>query len=474
VIVAGAGLSGLACAFDLFRGGAEVVLLDAAPRVGGVVGTIERDGFRFETGPTTIQAGAEEFRRLCGDLGIADRLVVSSAASEMRYLFHDGKLHRLPSSPGDLLRSDLLSLRGRMAAASEPLRRWKPPPEGAPEPDLEAFLVERVGAEAARIFGGAFVRGVYAAELAELGARSAFPSLWKACAEHGGLVRGLVGRGRAKSTDLPGPDVSRTALISFPGGLEELVLALARALERIVRTRARVESIETTTAGWRVQSGDGATDEAGHLVLAVPAPAAARLLEGHLARELSLDTLRGIRHADVTLVHLGLDAAEVEDLPPGFGFLVPPGEARAPRALGTIFLSSLFPNRAPEGSVALSSFYAQTEVVGLDDGQAALLACEDLARALGRSRAPRARTFDVRRWTDVIPRYAPGHADRIAELLRATARVGGLHLAGSYVAGVSVEQVIARGRAVAREILGREIPGREPRGREFLPREPSA
>lgn len=460
MIVAGAGLSGLACAFDLVRSGADVLVLDAASEVGGVVGTVERDGFRFETGPTTIPAGSESFRRLSSDLGIAGRLVASSAAADARYLFHDGKLRRLPTSPGDLLRSDLLSLRGRMAAASEPLRRWKPPPEGAPEPDLETFLVERVGAEAARLFGGAFVRGVYAAELAELGARSAFPILWKACEEHGGLVRGLVARARGKPADLPGPEVGKGVLLSFPEGLRELVIALDRALAGAVRTRARIESIERVPSGWRVRSTSGGASvgasEAGeHLVLAVPAPTAARLLEPVVGRELPLETLERIRHADVTLVHLGLDAAEVPDLPPGFGFLVPPGEAQAPRSLGTIFVSSLFPGRAPEGSVALSSFYPESVVHGLDDRESAALACEDLARALGRSRVPRARTFVVRRWTDVIPRYAPGHADRIEELLQATARVRGLHLAGSYVAGVSVEQVIARGRAVAREVLER-------------------
>ena len=452
VIVAGAGLSGLACAFDLVRAGADVLVLEASPKIGGVVDTIERDGFLFETGPTTIQAGSRAFRLLCGDLGIAGRLVASSAATDARFLFHAGKLRRLPSSPKDLLSSDLLSLRGRLAAASEPLRKWKPPPAGAPEPDLESFLVERVGAEAARLFGGAFVRGVYAAELEELGARSAFPILWKACEEHGGLVRGLFAEGRGKASDLPGPEVGRTALLSFPGGLRELVTALERALASSVRTRTCIESIDRTPTGWRVLSSGGAIDEADHLVLAVPAPAAARLLEP-VQREIPIATLRSIRHAEVSLVHLGLDASEVEDLPAGFGFLVPPGEAQAPRALGTIFVSSLFPDRAPEGSVALSSFYAQSEVLGLDDRQAAALACEDLARALARSRVPRARTFDVRRWTDVIPRYAPGHAGRIEELLRAAARVRGLHLAGSYVAGVSVEQVIARGRAVARELL---------------------
>jgi oxygen-dependent protoporphyrinogen oxidase len=461
VIVAGAGLSGLACAFDLARGGADVRLLEASSEAGGVVGTVERDGFLFEKGPFSVPAGSEPFRRLCGDLGIADRLVACSPASEDRYLFLRGKLRRLPSSPVDLLRSDVLSLRGRLGAASEPIRRWTPPATGAPEPDLESFLVERIGAEATRVLAGAFVRGVYAAELSELGARSAFPKLWKACEEHGGIVRGLASAGGGRGHDLPGPETKRGALISFPEGLRGIVSALETSLAGRIRKDARIESVERTASGWSVRSSSSGVDVADHLVLAVPAPVAARLLEPVVAsgpRDFPIATLSRIRHAAVTVVHLGLDAREIPRRPEGFGYLVPPvEEAGAPRALGTIFDSNLFPGRAPEGSVALSSFYRESEVHGMDDREVAGLACEDLARALGESRSPRAsapRVVDVRRYADVIPRYSPGHADAIAELLRrARKSLPGLHFAGSYVAGVSVGEVIARGRVVASEIL---------------------
>jgi protoporphyrinogen/coproporphyrinogen III oxidase len=464
VIVAGAGLSGLACAFDLARGGADVRLLEASSDAGGVVGTIERDGFLFEKGPFSVQAGSEPFRRLCGDLGIAGRIIACSDASEDRYLFLRGKLRRLPSSPADLLRTDVLSLRGRMSAASEPVRRWTPPPAGAPEPDLESFLVERIGAEATRVLAGAFVRGVYAAELSELGARSAFPKLWQACVEHGGIVRGLAAAGRASAADLPGPDVKRSALISFPEGLRGIVRALEDALGGRIRKDHPVEALELGPSGWSVRSPSNASETADHLVLAVPAPAAARLLEPVAAGRSSgfpIGTLKNIRHAAVTVVHLGLETKEVPRWPRGFGYLVPPVEAAgAPRALGTIFVSNLFPGRAPEGSVALSSFYRESEVQGLDDRGAAALACEDLTRALGGPRAPEPRVVEVRRYTDVIPRYGPGHADAIAGLLRQSSRsLPGLHLAGSYVAGVSVGEVIARGRAVAREILAGSAEG---------------
>jgi oxygen-dependent protoporphyrinogen oxidase len=161
-------------------------------------------------------------------------------------------------------------------------------------------------------------------------------------------------------------------------------------------------------------------------------------------------------------VHLGFETSEVPRLPPGFGYLVPAGSVDGsaarprtePRALGTIFASNVFPGRAPAGCVAISSFYRSSEVRGLDEKGLVELACEDLAHAFEQERPPRARTSIVRRWTDVIPHYAPGHADRIAQLARAVSeRLPGLDLSGNYVAGVSVDQVIALGRATAEKIL---------------------
>src|SRR5215211_4268124 len=132
-IVVGAGVSGLACAFDLARAGADVRVLEAAPRPGGVVGTLEVAGFRFERGPNTIQASAAEFRRLCADLGLLERLIVSSDAARERYLFHRGALRALPSSPVALLATPLLSARGKLRLLSEPLRRFTPPAPGEAE-----------------------------------------------------------------------------------------------------------------------------------------------------------------------------------------------------------------------------------------------------------------------------------------------------------------------------------------------------
>lgn len=497
------------------RAGRDVLVLESAPRVGGVVGSVDRDGFRFEIGPHTVQASSRAFRSLCGDLGIANRMVATDHSSALRYLWFHGRLVALPSSPLSFLMTPLLSGAAKRAILSEPFRRFDAPPSDGPEPTFEEFLTDRLGREATRLLAGSFVRGIYAAEIDELGARSAFPRMWGKAARYHGLVRGLAGSRKEAIAGgpMPGPNVPSSALVSFPGGLQDVVDAFAKQLGSRVRTNAPVAAIERFEDGWNVVLADGAGLYADRVVLAVPAPAAARLLARTIVDDDGLATLRAVRHARVTVVHLGFasaadlagdargprtneagpalrdraarhdamrdgvdahkgagtpsiarsedDRAVTVALPPGFGYLVPPDlEARgsiAPLALGTIFASNLFPDRAPRGGSSTASFYRGDDLERLDDAACAAQACEDLRLAIGTSTRPRATTTLVRRWSDVIPRYEPGHDLRLSALhARLRAAAPGIVLAGSYSGGVSLDSVVARGRAVARDIVREE------------------
>jgi oxygen-dependent protoporphyrinogen oxidase len=462
-IVVGAGLSGLAATFELLRGGARVALLERSARAGGVVGTREVDGFRFETGPNTVLASAEDFHRLCADLGLDARLERSRAGAKERYLWLDGRLVALPSSPTALLTSSVLSWRGKLRVASEVTRTFHPPADGT-EPDLRAFFEERLGPEATTRLAGAFVRGVYAAELEELGAASAFPKMWSACIEHGGLVRGLAARRKSKTESDTESDSdhegSEHDLVAFPGGFQELVDALARAAGSALELGCAVERIARVPEGWQVHAG-GSALTAAQLVLACPAHASAELLARSSLLPDAVAELRRITHARVTLVHMGFEERDLPDFPAGFGYLVPPDQtgSDAPRVLGTIFGSNVFERRAPQGCIAVTSFYRTDTVERWAAGTVAAEAAEDLRRALRMRAAPTPRVVDVLAWEGVIPRYAPGHRARNAELQRRLAGdAPGLRLAGCHTGGVSVDQVIARGRAIARSVLAAGVP----------------
>jgi oxygen-dependent protoporphyrinogen oxidase len=463
-VVVGAGLAGLACAFDLARAGADVVVFERAPRPGGAVGTLHRSGFTFEIGPNTVPAKSPSFRSLALDLGLAERLIHTRDESATRWLWFQGRLVALPRSPLGLLTTPVLGARARLFLATEPLRRFVPP-DGDVEPTFEQFLTERIGREATGVLAGAFVRGVYAAEIEELGARSAFPRLWSATVSRGGLVRGLLlGRkNHREESRFEGQRIPRTALVSFPSGMQAMVDALERELGRRVHVGVGVERVTRDGARWIVATSDGSATFADRVVIATQAPVAHNLL----ANVIDTSALAAIRHAEITVVHLGFARDVV--LPRGFGYLVPPDESArgsiAPRALGTIFTSNVFAGRTPEGASSIASFYRTPrgralEGSALDDGALVDLACDDLRLALGAATRPRPTLHHIQRWNDVIPRLEPGHDRRMSALIEdLREREPTLHLAGSYVGGVSVDAVIATGRRIAREVLLRERAG---------------
>ena len=475
-IVVGAGLTGLSCAHELRQRGLRVLVLEAGKGVGGVVGTMETGGFLFESGPNTVPAGAVHVRKAAESLGIANQLITSRPEAKRRYLFKDGGLHELPSSPRAFLKTPLLSHRAKRRILSEPLRKYVAPPAGAPEPTFEAFLTERIGGEATRTLPGAFVRGVYAAEIEELGAMSAFPRLAAMCAEHGGLVRGMIARGKAAkkarkagAAPPPGPRTSPTDLISFTGGFGVLTDAYLRALKDSVSLGTPILEIERGPGGWRAVLESGEALSCRELVLAIPAPSAHRLLSMGAPERLDIDALRKINHAAVTAVHLGLENGP---LPPGFGFLVPPDEAarrdpRTPQVLGALFVSNIFNGRAPSGTSSITAMFRGGDVADLVGDDLVDRAVVELEKALigyeavtpsapVRKLRPRVVASRVQRWTNVIPRYAPGHSLAMIQLeARVERALPGLHLAGSYIGGVSVDDRVRMGTEIAGRIAER-------------------
>lgn len=455
-IVIGAGATGLACAHTLHRSGVKVLCLDGARNPGGVMSTHQEGGFLFEQGPNTIPASATTFRRLTQEAGLLDRLIPSSSAALLRLIYRNGRLHPLPNSPLSFARSKLLSTKGKLRLMSEPLRPMTKVNRLDTEPSLEEFLIDRLGNEAATVLGSAFVRGVYAADLTELGARSAFPRVFNLANDAGGLVRAMFkARKVAKSQPVelpPGPDFPRGSLLSFPTGLRELPLALARGLGKHMQLGRSVTEIERGPEGWLVTVEDGATFRTETIVLATGPRDAHGLLAMTTPERTDVRLLLDLPTADISVVHLGLSQA---NLPPAFGFLVParaePRES-APRLLGALFPSNIFAGRAPAGGAVVSAIYHSHSLAGLDTKAAVELTLEDLKRGLGHSPGD-LKTARIHHWRGVIPRYGVNHDRMIAKLHDTVRRaLPKLVMAGTWTGGVSVEDRLNTGVEAAGEV----------------------
>ena len=108
VIVIGAGISGLACAYRLKQLGLPVILLEASARVGGLVGSVRKDGFLFESGPQSFQ-GTEPLLELIREVGIEGELQRADPKAP-RFIYLHGKLQKIPMTPQALMASSLLGI----------------------------------------------------------------------------------------------------------------------------------------------------------------------------------------------------------------------------------------------------------------------------------------------------------------------------------------------------------------------------
>ena len=456
VIIVGGGVAGLTTAFELKARGVPALVLEGSPRLGGNIRTTREDGFTVEWGPNGFLDNVPETLDLIRRLGAEAKLQPSSDASRRRFLYRRGRLRELPAKPLKFLASGILTLGGRLRVLGEPFAKEAPP--AAEDESVHAFATRRIGRQAADVLVDAMVSGVFAGDSRRLSLRSTFPKMHAMESKHGSLFKAMKALGRARrearrhgeTVADGGPAGPGGHLTSFGNGFETLVAALLAALpEDSVRTGARVAEIARADDVWRIALEDGETLAAEQVVLATPAWDAARF--SRTVDEDLADHLDAIPGAGLAVVAA---AWRDEDLPgplDGFGFLIPRGEG--PRSLGTLWDSSVFPGRAPEGHALL-----RTMIGGAHDPDAAALPDEallatvlaDLRRTMGIAAPPR-RTW-IFRHPRGIPQYERGHGARLDAIEDRLARLPGLHLTGNSYQGVSVNLCVVDAARVAERI----------------------
>jgi len=432
--IVGGGISGLALAYALKQQGEEVALFEASSRVGGTIGTHERDGFWTETGPNTFLDREPAMGKLLSSLGLLSKVRGASPAAKKRFLFLGEKLH--PLSPAALFDSELLSAAGKLRILGEIFsRRSKSEDES-----LAEFGARHFGKAATSVLLDAIQVGIFAGDITQLSAASAFPQLKQMEREHGSLLIAMMRRPRKKPHGDPTPGMGTSgAMTSFEGGLQRLILALERALEPVIHRSAPVESIVRVVGQWALRFRGKAPESFGKLVLAVPSFVASELLRP-LSSPLA-DELAAISYASVGVVHLGYDEKELAAQPEGLGFLVPSQEGRP--TLGVLFISSTFPWRAPPGRVLLTCLMGgarNPQIAKLDDERLEQLARSELKYTLGIDTAPCFR--DIVKWPRGIPQYNVGHEARLRRIDESLRNLPGLFLTGNAYRGVGINDCV--------------------------------
>ncbi len=454
VAVVGGGIGGLTAARALVGAGFDVQVLEAADHAGGVIGTTRVDGFLREHAASSFLGGPPR-----GALALCEQLAVpvdrGSARAKKRWIYIDGKPRALPRNPVELVRSDLLTWRGKLALLREPLA--PPKPEGVDE-SMHAFASRRLGAEAARAIIAPFVTGVFAADSHDISLEAGFPRIAELDAA-GGIVRGAAKQmGKALFARVTGKPIAKTprGMWAPTGGLGSLVDALATSLGSRVRTGVRVTSLAPTDKGVIVnlegRSESGPLHSRGErfdaVVLAVPATAAVTLAQPAMP-ELAT-RLRVFHRAPVALVYLGVDARAVPRAQDGFGCLVAQGEDL--RVLGVVFESTVWPDRAPAGQVLLRCIFGggrDPEAASLPDDELIERARHDVGEILDADIEPT--HASVVKWQSGIAQYDVGHRDQVRAAV-AAGRSQRIVLAGADYRGAGVNDLCADADVIVAEL----------------------
>ena len=443
VAIIGAGLTGLTAAFYLKRGGAEVTLYEAGPRSGGVIQSRRQNGFLAESGPNTLLETSPEISRLIRDLDLAARQVYPDPGAKKRYVVRDRKPIAMPSSQPEFLTTKLFSARAKFALARE---SFVPPRRDEVEESVAEFVLRRLNQEFLDYAVDPLVAGIYAGDPQKLSIRHAFPKLLAAEQQHGSLIKGqLFGAGGQKSGEIPG---RAAGVFSFDDGLQVLPAALHARLGDSVCLNAPVGKISQTTGGWRLQSKENFAEHGAVIYCGTASNLAELTIESQ--PPLNFSAFSEVRHPPVASVVLGFRREDVAHPLDGFGMLVPKIENL--KILGTIFSSSLFPDRAPAGHVLLTSYVGgerQPELASLPADELAGLVCEDLHRLLGVTGRP---VFIHHHfYPHAIPQYNVGHGKFKDLLAEGELKARGLFFAGSFRDGISLgDCIVAGGKAAGR------------------------
>jgi oxygen-dependent protoporphyrinogen oxidase len=285
---------------------------------------------------------------------------------------------------------------------------------------------------------------VFGGDVAKLSVRAVMAPFVAMEREHGSLIAGLQARKSANKAAI------FTALRS---GLGTLVDRMVAAIpQEWIHLGVEVISVGRGGGEWVVGTSVG-EERFDAVLMAAPVHVARALIAPVDDRTAELMQMEA---SSAVVVGFGFDDAAKVRVPPGFGFLVPPGSNSL--LLACTFMDQKFDDRVPLGGRLLRAFFggqAAERLMRCGNDETATIARMELARILGP--LPEPRVTVVRRWPHSLPQYGVGHLERMAELDERVRRMDGLWLLGNGYRGVGLPDLIRDARTAAQTLAAYTI-----------------
>lgn len=410
IVIIGAGVSGITAAYLLRKQGFEPLVIEKEPQIGGSTYTLRKDGRIIELGVQSV-LGQEEFLTFAKELNLKP-LHPQKEHANTRYIYLNGKLKKMPSTPKDFLLGDFFSLWGKIRLLREP---FIPKKEDSKE-SVSDFVKRRLGKEFLDKIVEPFVCGIYAGDPDELSAKYAIRRVKALEDEYGSIIKGAI---KKKSL---GPQGEIT---SFEGGLltflEKMAQGIEISLENVALKITKKDDIYTIdTKNGKIQTKA--------VLLATPAYSSSYLLR-NLTWSMSAE-LDNIEHAPVIVI----SAIVKESLPKGFGFLIPKSENTI--MLGALFSSNLF--SVCKDDENMITIYVggrrRKDVVDWPEEKIISKVKEEIYKILG---IRDFMSYEFKKWKKAIPQYTIGYEKYLQTIKDIETMNPGVFIAGNFVEGNS-------------------------------------
>jgi oxygen-dependent protoporphyrinogen oxidase len=463
VVIVGGGITGLATAYALEKSSepCQVHVVDAAPRLGGNLVTINHNGFTIDGGPDSWVATKPHATRLAKAVGLGDELIGTRPDTRKVYIVWKKQLHAMPEGlvlgiPTEwkpFAQTELFGLDTKLRALLEPVIPRKTF-SGDEDESIASFLGRRVGPDICERIAGPLLGGIFAGDPESLSARACIPQLVEAEAKYGSLVMAMRALRATRKEQAQGGESEASTFVSLKRGIGDLVTYVAHRLRdaelSTSRAATKVSQLEDddSRGRWAVETSKG-TLFADHVALTLPAHASSRMVS-ELDPTLS-SMLADVGYVSTATVFLAYRSYDIRNPLDAVGFLVPKGENRP--ILACTFVSSKWDHRAPSGQALMRVFIGGAgaeQYLQQDDEALARVAREQLLDLLGIERAPVfTRVFRFKR---ASPQPTVGHLGRMRRLLDRVATWPGLHVGGNGFVGTGIPDSIKQGEEIAARI----------------------
>lgn len=427
IIILGAGISGLSCAWYLSKlsVNCEFIILEKEQRAGGRLQTENTSGYLFEKGPRTFRTSSSlDLLDLACELELQSQLIPSDHSADKRYLWSDEKLQKFPRM--------FFSFSMLTTFLKEWFMRGK---QDSEEETIYSFATRRFNNKVAESLFDPLTLGVYAGDIHTLSMNSSFPYFKMLEEKYGSITRGLLKERFRKKAAVKKLPIS-SSLFSFKGGTQTLVDTLQSHLKDRIHFGENVTALHFKERRVEVETSSGVL-EADLVISTLPSSVLGELF-GPINQEIS-QLLYSIKMQGIVTTNLGFSS----DVLPikGFGYLVPSTEKGS--IYGAVFDSKVFPLQNKHSSETRITVMMKDNASSEKENVQTALG--ELKKHLNISAVPE--FSHVQSMKNAIPQFEIGHYKKIQTLKeKIEDEYPACRLLGNYLTGVSVNECIANSK----------------------------